>query len=46
MVVEDTDGYWDIVVSSLQDICNANESLSFDDIFEKYNEPKDRKSVV
>lgn len=40
MVVEDTDGYWDIVVSSLQDICNANESLSFDDIFEKYNESK------
>lgn len=40
MAVEDTDGYWDIVVSSLQDICNANESLSFDDIFDEYDEKK------
>ncbi|SGZ56136.1 CIC11C00000001878 [Sungouiella intermedia] len=40
MAVEDTDGYWDIVVSSLQDICNANESLSFDEIFEDYDEKK------
>lgn len=31
-MAEDTNGYWDIVVSSLQDICNANDSLSFDDI--------------
>lgn len=40
MVVEDTDGYWDIVVSSLQDICNANESLSFDEIFDSYDDKK------
>lgn len=32
---EDTDGYWDIVILSLQDICNANELLSFDNIFEQ-----------
>ena len=25
------DGYWDVVVSSLQDIYNANEVISFDD---------------
>lgn len=37
MPVEDTEGYWDIVISSLQDICNANESLTFDDIFDKYD---------
>lgn len=40
MGVEDTDGYWDIVVSSLQDICNSNESLSFDEIFEDYDDKK------
>lgn len=40
MAVEDTDGYWDIVVSSLQDICNANESLSFDEIFDSYDDKK------
>lgn len=40
MVVDDTDGYWDIVISSLQDICNANESLSFDNIFEQYTDAK------
>lgn len=38
MVVEDTDGYWDIVVLSLQDICNANESLSFDGIADSHDE--------
>ncbi|ODV85669.1 hypothetical protein CANARDRAFT_232407 [[Candida] arabinofermentans NRRL YB-2248] len=26
------EGYWDVVVSSLQDICNANESISFDNL--------------
>lgn len=36
MAVEDSEGYWDSVVSSLQDICNANESLTFDDIFEDH----------
>ncbi|KAF8002606.1 hypothetical protein HF325_003571 [Metschnikowia pulcherrima] len=40
MVVEDTNGYWDIVVSSLQDICNANDSLSFDEIYNEYTEKK------
>lgn len=40
MVVEDTDGFWDIVVSSLQDICNANEALTFDQLFEGYDEKK------
>lgn len=35
MAASDTDGYWDIVVSSLQDLCNANESLTFDSIFDK-----------
>lgn len=43
MAVEDTGGYWDIVVSSLQDICNANESLSFDEIFDSYNDNKLRE---
>lgn len=40
MVVEDTDGYWDIVVTSLQEICNANESLSFDEIFDSFDDKK------
>lgn len=40
MAGADTDGYWDIVISSLQDICNANESLSFDEIFVEYDEKK------
>ncbi|GEQ70458.1 hypothetical protein JCM33374_g4135 [Metschnikowia sp. JCM 33374] len=40
MVVEDTNGYWDIVISSLQDICNANDSLSFDDIYADGKENK------
>lgn len=30
------EGYWDIVISSLQDICNANESTTFDDLYLKY----------
>ncbi|KAI3405096.2 hypothetical protein KGF56_002052 [Candida oxycetoniae] len=29
-------GSWDIVVTSLQDICNSNESLTFDSIYAKY----------
>lgn len=32
----EVEGYWDIVITSLQDICNANESISFDDIYNKY----------
>lgn len=39
MAASDTDGYWDIVVSSLQDLCNANESLAFDPIFDKAEKP-------
>lgn len=38
MAVEDTDGHWDVVVLSLQDICNANELLSFDGNFDKHDE--------
>lgn len=41
MAASDTDGYWDIVVSSLQDLCNANESLTFDAIFDKDEKPLD-----
>lgn len=29
------EGHWDIVISSLQDICNSNEATSFDNIYEK-----------
>ena len=29
----EVEGQWDIVVTSLQDICNANESTSFDDAY-------------
>lgn len=36
MAVQDTSGLWDIVVSSLQDICNANDSLSFDEIYSEH----------
>lgn len=32
----ETDGYWDIIVTSLQDICNANEATSFDDKYKQY----------
>ncbi|KAK6465968.1 SGF29 tudor-like domain-containing protein [Scheffersomyces coipomensis] len=32
------EGNWDIVITSLQDICNSNESLSFDNIYNKYLE--------
>lgn len=35
MAASDTDGYWDIVTSSLQDLCSANELLTFDTIFDK-----------
>lgn len=41
MAAGDTDEYWDIVVSSLQDLCNANESLTFDVIFDKVKKPLD-----
>ena len=27
------EGNWDIVITSLQDICNSNESLTFDNIY-------------
>lgn len=36
MLSPETDGYWDIVVTSLQDICSANEFLSFDNLYNKY----------
>lgn len=32
----DTEGYWDIVVTSLQDTCNSNESLLFENVYEKH----------
>ncbi|CAH2350093.1 SAGA-associated factor 29 [[Candida] railenensis] len=32
----ETEGYWDIIVTSLQDICNANEATSFDNKFKPY----------
>ncbi|QRG38338.1 hypothetical protein FDK38_002741 [Candidozyma auris] len=43
MAVDDTEGYWDIVISSLQDICNANESLSFDNIFADHTDTSLKK---
>ncbi|CAK7901989.1 SAGA-associated factor 29 [[Candida] anglica] len=33
---DNTEGYWDIIVTSLQDICNANEATSFDGKYSKY----------
>ncbi|CUM49666.1 uncharacterized protein AC631_03961 [Debaryomyces fabryi] len=36
MLSPETEGYWNIVISSLQDICSANESLSFDSLYSKY----------
>ncbi|KAL6451553.1 SGF29 SAGA-associated factor 29 [Candida maltosa Xu316] len=32
------EGNWDIVVTSLQDICNSNESLTFDNIYNNSSE--------
>ncbi|KAK6201630.1 SGF29 tudor-like domain-containing protein [Scheffersomyces amazonensis] len=32
------EGNWDIVITSLQDICNSNESLTFDNIYKKHLE--------
>ena len=29
------EGNWDIVITSLQDICNSNESLTFDNIYNR-----------
>lgn len=40
MAVEDTEGYWDIVVSSLQDICGTRESASFEEIFKDHDDAK------
>lgn len=34
--MSDTEGLWDVIVSSLQDICNANEVTSFDNRFKNY----------
>lgn len=31
-----TEGHWDIVVTSLQDICNTNESSLFNNLYGKY----------
>lgn len=36
MVTQEIEGNWDMVITSLQDICNANESLTFDNIHLKY----------
>lgn len=30
------EGYWDIIITSLQDICNNNESISFDNVYKEY----------
>lgn len=35
MLSSNIDGYWDIVVTSFQDICNSNESLTFDNLYGK-----------
>lgn len=32
----DVEGHWDIIVTSLQDICNSNESTTFDNIYDVY----------
>lgn len=44
MLLADIDGYWDIVVTSLQDICNSNESLSFDNLYGKQLNSIDKAS--
>lgn len=36
MLSPETEGYWNIIITSLQDICSANESLSFDSLYSKY----------
>ncbi|KAK6458481.1 SGF29 tudor-like domain-containing protein [Scheffersomyces xylosifermentans] len=36
MSMSEIEGNWDIVITSLQDICNSNESLTFDNIYGKY----------
>lgn len=32
----ESDGNWDMVITSLQDICNANVSVSFDNLYAQY----------
>lgn len=41
------EGHWDIVTASLQDICNSNESTTFDNIYLKYSTslPKDKSEL-
>ncbi|ODV82054.1 uncharacterized protein CANTADRAFT_43620 [Suhomyces tanzawaensis NRRL Y-17324] len=36
MQAQEIEGNWDIVITSLQDICNANDSLTFDNVHAKY----------
>ncbi|CCE88800.1 Piso0_001582 [Millerozyma farinosa CBS 7064] len=36
MSTSETEGHWDVVITSLQDICNANESSSFDNTYKEY----------
>lgn len=36
MLSNETEGHWDIVIASLQDICHTNESVPFDSDYDKY----------
>lgn len=40
MLLADTEGYWNSVVTSIQDICNSNESSSLDNLYGKYQNDK------
>lgn len=33
VTMPEVEGYWDIIVTSLQDVCNSNESITFDNIY-------------
>ena len=37
MLALEIEGHWDIVITSLQDICNSNESLTFDNIYGQHD---------
>ncbi|ABN68542.2 predicted protein [Scheffersomyces stipitis CBS 6054] len=37
MSASEIEGHWDIVITSLQDICNSNESLTFDNIYGQHD---------
>lgn len=34
--MSESDGNWDIVITSLQDICNSHVSVTFDNVYSKY----------